>query len=124
MGAGRSTGTIRGAVPHFISKCICVMDKAQSYFVSLTSMSVAGVCTAPFDTIKTRLQMQQGAQRGFLAMGVHIVRTESARGLFKGVTPMLGRALTHGALRMSLYTPAKSVLCGALGSPGAHPRGR
>jgi hypothetical protein len=90
------------------------MDQAKQYFVSLTSMSLAGICTAPFDVVKTRLQMQQkqlnAPQRGFVAMLLHVWRTESWRALFKGVTPMLGRALTHGALRMSLYAPIKESI--------------
>lgn len=96
----------------------------MNYAVSLVSMSVAGICTAPFDTIKTRLQMQRSIdtalqQRGFVSMGTHIVRTESWRALFKGVTPMLGRAVTHGALRMTLFAPAKDALTPVL--PAAVP---
>ena len=96
------------------------VDEAKHYLVSLTAMSLAGIATAPFDTIKTRLQMQVTVPGRPLLRGgdmaVHIVRTESWRALFKGVVPMLGRAFTHGALRMSLYDPAKTALASQVSS--------
>ena len=96
----------------------------KRYLVSCASLGIAGVCTAPFDVVKTRLQtqtMQRAASAssaaspaplGMFGMARHIWVTESPAALMKGTVAMLGRMLTHGALRMSLYEPVKDGLLG------------
>lgn len=68
----------------------------------------------PFDTVKSRMQAAVGnspaATRGMLATARHVVETEGAAALYRGVGPALLRAFPANAACFWGYETAMSVM--------------
>jgi solute carrier family 25 carnitine/acylcarnitine transporter 20/29 len=75
---------------------------------------LAGVCNwlvaIPFDTVKSRIQMQSGLGGGFLSTASALVREEGFRALYKGVGPALLRAFPANAACFLGMELSKSAL--------------
>ena len=89
---------------------------------------VAETATCPIDVVKVRMQLQGelGAARQYSSVAnavPTIVRSEGARGLFKGLQPALLRQATYGSIRMGIYEPIKAAFNGlAVDHAGHDPR--
>ena len=95
-----------------------IKNKGSLGGISLSCGALAGLCAKtlvfPFDTIKKRLQVQ-GFEQGRKGMGrtehysgmwdclVKIVRNEGARGLFKGLSPGLVKAVATTSINFWFY---------------------
>lgn len=92
--------------------------KGPSTPAVLTAGGVAGmlnwVVAIPFDTVKSRMQAAVGdspaARRGLLATTRHVVETEGAAALYRGVGPALLRAFPANAACFWGYETAMSVM--------------
>ena len=78
-----------------------------------TAMSIAEVCTIPFDTAKVRLQVQntQATGKPYTGMVNCLTRMASEEGpksLFKGLAPGILRQMVYGGLRLGMYDGVKS----------------
>ena len=63
---------------------------------------IAPFSPSPSPSLQVHLQTQQEARRGLWKMGVQVVRTQGARGLYNGLTASLSR-------QVSLHTPLVSL---------------
>ncbi|KAI8913355.1 mitochondrial carrier domain-containing protein [Gorgonomyces haynaldii] len=73
----------------------------------------AAFVTHPIDTIKVRLQLQQGKDqkyRGFVRGTWTIIKQEGLRGLYGGMSASLLREGSYSTIRMGLYEPFKNIL--------------
>jgi len=91
---------------------------------TLTQVCLAGLSNAaaasvtnPIDVVKVRLQMLgegvgAGSAPGFGvgSMALHVLRTEGAGGLYRGLQASLLREMSYSGIRMGLYEPAKQLL--------------
>lgn len=67
--------------------------------------------TFPFDTVKTRMQQQVGAdRRSFYATTLQILRTEPLRNLYRGCVPVLACSVPAHAAYFSLYESTKRFI--------------
>jgi len=81
-----------------------VIGKSARGFVFGSIAGSFGMCIfAPFDTIKTRMQLQAGAGRGPLEVGASLVRTEGLVGLYAGLSASVARQVVYGGGRMGLF---------------------
>eukprot|EP00158_Paraphelidium_tribonemae_P002048 Partr_v1_DN25071_c0_g1_i1_m50912 putative carrier protein len=100
------------------------MSPTVANLVGGTLGGLAGVAAGhPFDTVKVRLQSQNASApiyRGAVHCVSTIVKKESVRGLFKGMTsPMVGVALVNSLL-FGVYGAVLTQQTGDL-PPGTHP---
>lgn len=100
----------------------------QEYLVSSVSVSLATICTNPFDVAKVqiflahilkaqvRLQLiilQRGSQvanPGIVRTMLSMARNEGVLAFWKGTTAGLMRSMTYGGLRFGLYKPIKNMI--------------
>jgi len=84
------------------------------FLFSAISACTAELCTTPIDAIKTRLQLEQ--QRGRFPSILDTFRRSVASGgvksLYAGAGPAIARQASYGSLRIGLYSPIKSAICG------------
>ena len=78
------------------------------------SCMTAATITHPIDTIKIRLQIQgevgktnQQAYNNIFRAAYVVVKNESVRGLYKGLTASWLREGIYSSLRLGLYEPFK-----------------
>ncbi|KAK9473111.1 mitochondrial carrier domain-containing protein [Dipodascopsis tothii] len=67
------------------------------------SAGLATAITNPFDTIKTRIQLQPDQYRGLLSAGVRVVREEGVRGLFDGLGMRISRKAMSACIAWCIY---------------------
>ena len=80
----------------------------------ILSGSVAGMCNQivchPFDTLRTRLQMQGEKKVGPLSCFRGILRNEGALGLYKGLTPPLFAQAIYKSVCFTVNEKARELL--------------
>lgn len=82
------------------------------------SGSVSELATAPFEVLKTRLQLAEGSMcaRGRNAEVILLVyRTEGLRALYKGVTPGIARQVVYCGGKLNVFEPVRSVFADVFG---------
>jgi solute carrier family 25 protein 38 len=84
--------------PLSVSKSAMVNSSA-----ALLSASLATTLTAPFDTIKTRMQLKPGEFRTFVASAVAVVKHEGWRNLFDGLGLRLARKAMSAGIAWGIY---------------------
>ena len=78
------------------------------------------IATIPLDTAKVRLQIQgqrlqpgeTAKYKGLLNTVAVIIKEEGVRAPYKGLFAGLQRQMVYASLRIGLYDPIKSVICG------------
>ncbi|KAH3683164.1 hypothetical protein WICPIJ_005861 [Wickerhamomyces pijperi] len=70
---------------------------------AFTAASLATTITAPFDTIKTRMQLNPTRFRKFTQTGLHILRNEKAMRLFDGLSLRLTRKAFSAGIAWGIY---------------------
>jgi solute carrier family 25 protein 39/40 len=84
-----------------------------SFLSGLAAGSFAALVTTPFDVVKTRRQVHDGAsppRAGTLAALLDIVRAEGPAGIFSGVSMRVARVGPACAIMISCYEVTKLVL--------------
>lgn len=77
----------------------------------------ADMCLFPLDTIRAR--SMSGVQRGLVDEARHLVRTEGAIALYKGLPPHLLASVPSNGVFYATYEAARSAIGPHLGSPAA-----
>jgi solute carrier family 25, member 34/35 len=123
-------GTRLGSYPFFqqvfgVDKSSSASPSGDRFFRNVAAGAVAGAVGAtlasPLYLVKTRLQSQssgssaskvgyQHAYRGTLDGFLHIMRTEGATGLFRGLTAAIPRVMVGGSTQLATYDTFKSTL--------------
>lgn len=70
---------------------------------AFSAASIATAMTGPFDTIKTRMQLQPAKFNHFLEAGATIIREEGARRLFDGLSLRLTRKAFSAGIAWGIY---------------------
>lgn len=70
---------------------------------AISSASLATTVTAPFDTIKTRMQLEPSKFTGFFKTFLVIVREENAMQLFSGLSMRLARKALSAGIAWGIY---------------------
>lgn len=83
---------------------------AANFLASGGSVATGVILTNWVDVIKVRQQLAGSGARNLAATGWHVVRSEGALALQKGITPAVLRGVLYGGLRIGLYTPMKLLL--------------
>lgn len=82
---------------------------------------ISAICsesaTFPVDLVKTRLQLQgetgfSTRRRGFIGMGINILKTEGPMGLYAGITPAVARHIPYTGFRTIAYEHIRRFFCG------------
>merc|ERR1719209_121972 len=80
----------------------------------------AASCAHPLDLVKVHLQTQQEKRLGMWQMGVRVVKTEGALGLFNGLSASLLRQATYSTTRFAIYETVKARVVPADGNLAFH----
>jgi len=107
-GAVRAASGREALEPHEILACGGVAGAMAAFF------------STPFDTIKTRMQTQMGAQQVSLARTCSaLLQQEGVKGLYRGILPRVTIYLTQGALFFASYELLKATYEAARAPPGS-----
>jgi solute carrier family 25 folate transporter 32 len=84
------------------------LNSGHYLIMGATSKVIASVTTYPFQVIRTRLQMLQGASAERVYVGVsntakEVMRSEGFTGFYKGLTPNLIRVVPSSAITLAVY---------------------
>ncbi|XP_063995888.1 mitochondrial thiamine pyrophosphate carrier-like isoform X2 [Diachasmimorpha longicaudata] len=92
------------------SRSFATLDHWQNsaHFVAgAIAGSIATVVSFPFDTVRTRLVAQahhQPVYKGFISIYISILKTESPRGFYRGLSPTLLQIAPHTGLQFVFYS--------------------
>ncbi|PPJ53652.1 hypothetical protein CBER1_00881 [Cercospora berteroae] len=79
----------------------------------------AAIVTHPLDLLKVRLQMQshEGPRKGMVGMFTHVVKSEGATGLYRGLSAALLRQITYSTTRFGVYEELKQTFDDGVSKP-------
>lgn len=87
------------------------------------SSAFGNTCTAPIDTVKTRMQVAPalpcGGRPGMLLTAGTVVRTSGVTALWSGLGPSIARGMAYGGIRLGAYGPIRDAMASAAGADGA-----
>lgn len=82
--------------------------------VTFTAGGVAGIleisCTMPLDTLKTQMQLKQGANVGAVAAAREILGTRGIGGFYFGMSAMVAQVSIKAAIRFTAFEQIKFAL--------------
>ncbi|CCE62506.1 hypothetical protein TPHA_0C03540 [Tetrapisispora phaffii CBS 4417] len=84
---------------HFSSTTSTLINSSSA----ILAASLATTITAPFDTIKTRMQLQPNLFPSFLKAGMIIIQKENLRQLFSGLSMRLSRKAMSAGIAWGIY---------------------
>lgn len=67
-------------------------------------------CVAPFDIVKTRMQVSAGSGHGILHTAKVLIHSEGVLALYSGLSAALGRQAIYGGARMGLFDKFQDLL--------------
>lgn len=78
--------------------------KTMIYLAGSASAEViAGVALCPFEAVKVRVQTQPGFARGFSDAFPKLVKSEGAKGFYKGLVPLWGRQIPYTMMKFASF---------------------